>query len=80
MFADDGNFDIGRRDTDEHCAFGSGGPHFCLGSGLARMEMRVVLAKLLAAFPGLHTTAPPDRLRSVFVHGAKKLPCAIDGS
>ena len=78
VFTDPGSFDIRRPNAHEHFAFGSGGPHFCLGSGLARMEMRVVLAKLLAAFPELHTTAPPDPLRSVFVHGVKKLPCAID--
>jgi methyl-branched lipid omega-hydroxylase len=74
------DFDIRRPNANEHFAFGSGGPHFCLGSGLARMEMRVVLDKLLGAFPGLHSTAPPDLLRSVFVHGVKKLPCAIGGS
>lgn len=78
VFTDPGRFDIRRPNAHEHFAFGSGGPHFCLGSGLARMEMRVVLATLLAAFPGLHATAPPDPLRSVFVHGVKKLPCAID--
>lgn len=80
VFPDPGSFDIRRQNANEHFAFGSGGPHFCLGSGLARMEMRVVLDKLLSAFPGLHTTAPPDLLRSVFVHGVKKLPCAIGDS
>ncbi len=76
VFAHPGNFDIQRWNAGEHFAFGAGGPHFCLGAGLARMEMRVVLAKLLAAFPDLHTTAPPDLLRSLFIHGIKKLPCA----
>jgi methyl-branched lipid omega-hydroxylase len=78
-FTDPDQFDIHRPNANEHFAFGSGGPHFCLGSGLARMEMRVVLDRLLRAFPALHTTAPPDLLRSVFVHGVKRLPCAIDG-
>lgn len=77
VFTDPAAFDIRRPNANEHFAFGSGGPHFCLGSGLARMEMRVVLDKLLAAFPDLHTTAPPDLLRSVFVHGVKRLPCSI---
>ncbi|WIM87125.1 cytochrome P450 [Candidatus Mycobacterium wuenschmannii] len=78
VFADPDVFDIHRANAREHYAFGAGGPHFCLGAGLARMEMRVVLDKLLAAFPDLHATAPPDLLRSTFVHGVKSLPCAIE--
>ncbi|MDG4663842.1 cytochrome P450 [Mycobacterium sp. 236(2023)] len=78
LFAEPTRFDIYRENSRDHVAFGAGGPHFCLGAGLARMEIRVVLGKLLAAFPNLHTTAEPDPLRSVFVHGIKTLPCAID--
>lgn len=77
VFTHPDEFDIHRPNAHEHVAFGAGGPHFCLGAGLARMEMRVVLGKLLAAFPDLHTTAEPDLLRSVFIHGIKKLPCSI---
>lgn len=76
VFTDPDGFDIARPNAGDGVAFGAGGPHFCLGAGLARMEMRVVLGKLLAAFPDLHTTAPPDLLRSAFVHGIKKLPCS----
>lgn len=78
VFSDPARFDIDRENARDNVAFGAGGPHFCLGSGLARMEIRVVLGKLLAAFPNLHATAPPDPLRSVFVHGIKALPCAVD--
>ena len=78
VFTDPDRFYIGRSNANEGIAFGGGGPHFCLGASLARMEMRVVLQKLLGAFPDLHTTAPPDLLRSTFVHGIKQLPCAID--
>jgi cytochrome P450 len=69
-------FDIHRRNARDHIAFGAGGPHFCLGSNLAKMEVRVVLDRLLTAFPGLHTTGPPQLLRSQFVNGIKSLPCA----
>jgi methyl-branched lipid omega-hydroxylase len=78
VFTDPARFDITRVNARDHQAFGAGGPHFCLGAGLARMEIRVVLAKLLAAFPRLHATAPPDPLRSTFVHGVTALPCAVD--
>lgn len=78
VFADPSRFDITRPNARDHQAFGAGGPHFCLGAGLARMEIRVVLGALLAAFPTLHATAPPDPLRSMFVHGIKALPCSVD--
>jgi cytochrome P450 len=67
-------FDINRTDT-EHVAFGGGGTHFCLGAQLARLELRVMLEELYANVPGLTVTAEPDRLRSSFFHGIKRLPC-----
>ena len=36
------DFDIGRN-QNQHVAFGGGGPHFCLGANLARMELRLIL-------------------------------------
>ncbi|WP_319450534.1 MULTISPECIES: cytochrome P450 [unclassified Mycobacterium] len=77
VFADPDAFDITRANARDHIAFGAGGPHFCLGSNLARMELRVVLDKLLNAFPQIHATAQPDLLMSPFVHTIKSLPCTI---
>ncbi|MET0897083.1 MAG: cytochrome P450 [Mycobacterium sp.] len=71
------DFDINRRNARDQIAFGAGGPHFCLGANLAKMEMRVVLGTLLRSFPDLHATAEPDLLISPFVHTIKTLPCAI---
>lgn len=76
VFADPDAFDITRPNARDHIAFGAGGPHFCLGSHLAKMEVRVILDKLLRAYPGIHATAEPDVLISPFVHGIKSLPCA----
>ncbi len=42
VFARPDEFDIGRN-PNEHVAFGGGGPHFCLGAYLARMELRILL-------------------------------------
>lgn len=78
VFTDPDVFDISRTNARDHIAFGAGGPHFCLGSNLARMELKVVLEKLLRAFPDLHTTGAPDVLVSPFVHTIKSLPCALD--
>ena len=50
-------FDI-RRDTSTHLAFGAG-PHYCLGSWLARLEVKLVLQRLV---PTLHEwRLDPDR-------------------
>jgi cytochrome P450 len=67
-------FDVTRSDAG-HAAFGGGGTHFCLGAQLARLELRVMLEELYPNVPGLAVTAEPDRLRSSFFHGIKRLPC-----
>lgn len=77
VFDDPDAFDITRPNAREHIAFGAGGPHFCLGSHLGKMEIRVVLDKLLTAFPDIHATGPASLLVSPFVNGVKSLPCAI---
>ena len=46
-------FDISR-DPNPHVAFGGGGPHFCLGANLARMEIRVMFDHLLDRLPDIH--------------------------
>lgn len=67
-------FDVTRPDAG-HAAFGGGGVHFCLGAQLARLELRVMLEELYANVPGLSVVGPPERLRSSFFHGIKRLPC-----
>jgi cholest-4-en-3-one 26-monooxygenase len=66
-------FDISR-EPNPHVAFGGGGPHFCLGASLARLELRVVLEELLTSHRHLEVTGPVQRLRSNFLHGIKHLP------
>lgn len=68
-------FDVTRTDAG-HAAFGGGGVHFCLGAQLARLELRVMLEELYPHVPGLTVTGEPDRLRSSFFHGIKRLPCS----
>ncbi|MBW0016660.1 MAG: cytochrome P450 [Mycobacterium sp.] len=67
-------FDVTRVDAG-HAAFGGGGVHFCLGAQLARLELRVMLEELYAGVPRLEVIGAPDRLRSSFFHGIKRLPC-----
>ena len=75
QFPDPLRFDVGRT-PNRHVAFGLGGPHFCLGAHLARLELRVFLEELLPYLPRLELTGEPERLRSNFFHGIKRMPVA----
>jgi cholest-4-en-3-one 26-monooxygenase len=66
-------FDITRAEHD-HCAFGGGGRHFCLGAGLARLELRVILEELLARAPKLERAGAVERLQSSWANGLTALP------
>lgn len=73
VFDDPLRFDIGR-DLSGHQAFGGGGPHFCLGAFLARMEIRVLLEEMIARDLNLELAGEPQRAPSNFVHGILELP------
>ena len=73
VFADPFRFDIAR-EPNNHVAFGGGGPHFCLGAQLARMEIHVLFEELVRRVPKVEQLGPPDRLRSNFIGGIKHLP------
>jgi cholest-4-en-3-one 26-monooxygenase len=69
-------FDVGR-DPNPHIAFGGGGPHFCLGASLARLEVRLVLEALLERYESIEQVGAEERLRSNFLHGIKHLPVRL---
>jgi cholest-4-en-3-one 26-monooxygenase len=73
VWADPFTFDI-TRDPNPHIAFGGGGPHFCLGAQLARMEIAVLFEELVRRVDHIEGLAAPDRLRSNFIGGIKHLP------
>lgn len=73
VFADPFRFDIARTPND-HVSFGAGGPHYCLGANLARLELRLIFAELTSRITEVTITGEPDLLRSNFVHGFKHLP------
>jgi cholest-4-en-3-one 26-monooxygenase len=73
VFDDPFRFDIGRQPND-HLAFGGGGPHFCLGASLARMEIHVLFEELAKRVPSISSLGPAEPLRSNFIGGIKHLP------
>jgi cholest-4-en-3-one 26-monooxygenase len=76
VFDEPDTFDVGRS-PNPHIAFGGGGPHFCLGANLARMEIRVMYEHLLDRMPDIRQDGDVRRLQSQFINGVKHLPVAF---
>jgi cytochrome P450 len=76
-FPDPYRFDI-ERSPNEHVTFGPGGPHFCLGAHLARLETKVLFQELLPRIRSIEPTGPIERMRSNFVNGIKHMPVRVD--
>jgi len=77
VFDDPYRFDLTRTRVD-HVTFGKGGPHFCLGNQLARMEIRLMFEELIPRLPnGLRLTGDIKLVRSNFINGIKKFPVSV---
>jgi cytochrome P450 len=76
VFEDPQRFDVARR-PNPHVTFGRGGPHFCLGSFLAQLEIRILLEEILARRVRFELTGEPVRLSSNFINGFKSLPVRV---
>lgn len=66
-------FDI-TRSPNHHIAFGAGGPHYCLGASLAKLELKVMFEGLVRRLPDIEATGPPERLRNNLLNSIKHLP------
>jgi cholest-4-en-3-one 26-monooxygenase len=75
VFVDPRRFDIGR-DPNPHVTFGGGGPHFCIGANLTRLEVRIMFEALADGLPDVRLLGRPRRLRSSWLNGIKQLPVA----
>jgi cholest-4-en-3-one 26-monooxygenase len=73
VFADPYSFSITRTPND-HISFGGRGPHYCLGAGLARIEMRVMLEEVLTRMPDISLAGQPELLASNFTRGIEHMP------
>lgn len=76
VFADPARFDVGRANAREHLAF-SGGVHYCLGAGLARLEAEVALRALGERFPRLRVAGRPVRRDLRTLRGFEVLPVSL---
>lgn len=66
-----------KRLNNQHLAF-SAGPHFCIGSQLARLEAQVALSNLLRRFPEMKLIGPRPEWASTFgLRGLKGLPVTL---
>jgi cholest-4-en-3-one 26-monooxygenase len=74
-YEDPDRFDVTR--NPEHQAFGAGGRHFCLGTALARLELRMLLAETLARYPAMSIAGEPAFAESPFVNQLKTLPVRL---
>lgn len=75
VFENPDKFDIRRPNAKAHQAFGSqGGIHRCMGSMLARTELKAMFTQLLTRIPDIELDGPVDRLVSNFTNGIKRMP------
>ena len=54
-----------------------GSQHFCLGSRVAELQLKVLFEELLKRFPDIHASGPVRRLRSNFIAGIKEMPVKL---
>jgi cholest-4-en-3-one 26-monooxygenase len=74
-YEDPDRFDVTR--NPEHQAFGAGGRHFCLGTALARLELRVMLEETLRRYPEMELAGQPVYAESAFINQLKRLPVRL---
>jgi cytochrome P450 len=76
VFADPLRFDVGRK-PNPHVTFGGGGPHYCLGAHLAKLEVQVMFDLLLPRLESLELAGPPERMRTNFTNALKRMPVRV---
>jgi cytochrome P450 len=74
-YEDAGRFDVLR--NPEHQAFGAGGRHFCLGTALARLELKILVEETITRFPNMAIDGEPTWVLSQFSSQLKRLPVAL---
>jgi len=76
-YEDPDRFDVLR--NPEHQAFGAGGRHFCLGTALARLELKILVEETVSRFPDMTIAGEPTWIVSQFSSQLKTLPVKLHG-
>ena len=76
VFPDPTRFDVTRENASDHLAF-SAGEHYCVGSGLARLEGTVALRTLFERFPDVQISEPPTLRDTRILRGYERLPVSV---
>lgn len=74
-FPDPERFDVTRR-PQRHASFGHG-VHFCMGSGLARLEARVAFTEWFERFPRCELAGEPERTTSTWARVFDSIPVRL---
>jgi cholest-4-en-3-one 26-monooxygenase len=74
-YEDPDRFDVRR--NPEHQAFGAGGRHFCLGTALARLELKILFEETLKRYPKIEIDGRPAYVESPFINQLKTLPVRL---
>lgn len=76
VFDDPYSFDVAR-DPNPQLTFGPGGPHFCTGAHLARLEIEIVFEEMVKRIAAFEPTGKAERLQSNFFNGIKRMPLRL---
>ena len=69
-------FIIDREDSKKYLSFGWG-VHFCMGSRVAEMQLRLLWEELTKRFRFVEVVGEPVRVKSNFVKGFSHLPVRV---
>ena len=78
-FEDPQRFDV-RRDPNPHQGFGGGGRHFCMGAGLARVELALWIEETLKRFGGIELAGESERVSSTFLNQYRSIPVRLQSA
>ena len=76
VFDEPDRFDV-RRQPNPHQGFGGGGRHFCLGAGLARLELKLWIEETLERFAEIELDGETERVSSTFLNQYRSIPVAL---
>lgn len=75
VFKDPDRLDLSR-DPNPHLGFGGGGQHYCLGTHVARAQLRAIFGELLRELPDIEA-GEPEYVAGSFIHGIRAMPCTF---